>query len=79
MQPTVHLRISIKLRLQLSRHGNRKLHSLCTRKHSQTQSSSALTHCEDPLTKVSGWYGRKIKSLLTITCIGNPGRIVSVG
>jgi hypothetical protein len=33
----------------------------------------------NPLWKNSGWYGRRIKSLFTITRIGKPGRIVSVG
>ena len=45
----------------------------------QPQLAGRYAHCDEPLWKNSGWYGRRIRSLFTMTRIGKPGRIVSVG
>jgi len=45
----------------------------------RAEAQFSCRHCEVPLLKNSGWYGRNTKSRLTMMRTGRPGRLVRVG
>ena len=72
-------RISVKVRPERGRAGESDLDGRGLGQRPQPQLAGGYAQCDDPLWKNSGCYGRRIRSLFTITRIGKPGRIVSVG